>query len=158
MSKSRVLFICTHNSARSQMAEAYLNQMAPDRFQASSAGLEPTAVNPLVIEAMAEEGLDLSGKGTTSVFDLFRTGELFDYVVTVCDEAGEAGCPVFPGVTHRLRLPFPDPAMAQGSHEEQMAQVRGIRDAIKGKLVEFASWVADGAAPAKLGDRWEIVA
>jgi len=158
MPKSKVLFICTHNSARSQMAEEFLNHMSPDRFQASSAGLEPTEVNPLVIEVMAEIGLDLSGKNTTSVFDLYRQGKLFDYVITVCDEAGEAGCPIFPGVTHRLRLPFPDPAEAKGTHKEQLAQIREIRDAIKDKLKEFTAWVDNGAAPSSLGDRWEVVA
>ena len=116
------------------MAEAFVNQFAPDRFPASSAGMTPTHINPLVVEAMAEIGLDLSGKGVTSVFDLFRKGELYDAVITVCDEAEEEGCPVFPGVTHRLRLQFPDPAQATGSHEEKLAQVSEIRDAIRDKL------------------------
>ncbi len=157
MTRSKVLFICTHNSARSQMAEEYLNRMAGDRFQVSSAGLEPTTVNPLVIAVMAEEGVDLSGKQTRSVFEIYRNGELFDYVVTVCDEAGEVGCPVFPGVTHRLRLPFPDPAEVQGTDKEKLDQVREIRDAIKAKVAEFAAWVDAGATPANLGGRWEIV-
>ena len=158
MSHSKVLFICTHNSARSQMAEEFLNREAPNRFQASSAGLDPTEINPLVVTVMAEDGVDLSDKGTRSVFDLYRKGELFDYVITVCDEAEEQGCPVFPGVTHRLRLPFPDPADVQGTDREKLDQVRRIREAIKAKVSEFAAWVESGAAPAKLSDRWEIVA
>lgn len=151
----RVLFICIHNSARSQMAEEYVRLLGNEDFAVESAGLEPTAVNPLVVEVMAEEGVDLAGKQTRKVFDLYKAGKVYDYVVTVCSESVEGKCPVFPGVTHRLHLPFPDPAEATGNHEEQLAQVRAIREAIKARMAEFVSWVRCGGAK-KLGDAWEM--
>ncbi|MFP5259546.1 MAG: arsenate reductase ArsC [Acidobacteriota bacterium] len=140
----RVLFICVHNSARSQMAEAYLRQMAGEGLTVESAGLDPTVVNPLVVAVMAEEGIDLSGKKTQKVFDLFRDGRLFDAVVTVCEESLEGQCPVFPGVTHRLHLPFPDPAAVTGTDEERLGQVRRIRDAIKESMAKLARELASG--------------
>lgn len=134
MEKLRVLFVCVHNSARSQMAEAFLRAFAGDAFEVESAGLEPAeAVNPLVVEVMAELGLDLSGKKPQSVFELFRQGRLYDYVISVCEDGGER-CPVFPGLTRRWRWPFPDPAAATGTREERLAQVRAIRDQIRAKV------------------------
>jgi len=132
MENVRVLFICTRNSGRSQMAEAFLRKFAGDSFEVESAGLEPAeAVNPLVVEAMAEVGLDLSHKKPQSVFELFKAGRLYDYVITVCDSESEGKCPIFPGVTHRWHWPFPDPATVEGTHEEKLAQVRVIRDFIR---------------------------
>lgn len=151
----KVLFICVHNSARSQMAEAYLKAFGGDEFLAESAGFEPTALDPLVVEVMKEEGIDLSGKGTQSVFDLYKRGSIYAYVITVCDESVDSKCPVFPGMTHRLHLPFPDPAKVEGSHEEKLAQVREIRDRIKGVVFEFLSWVRSGDSK-NLSDFWEI--
>jgi len=135
MGKTKVLFICVHNSGRSLMAEAFLNRYGGEEFQVESAGLEPTEINPLVVEVMAEEGIDLAGKKTQSVIDLFRVGRLFDYVITVCDDANEAKCPVFPGVTHRWHWPFPDPSKLSGTREEQLAQLRVIRDQIKDQVL-----------------------
>ncbi len=132
----KVLFICVHNSARSQMAEAYLNKFSQE-FDAHSAGLTPTRINPLVVEVMAEEGFDLAGKKTQSVFDLFRDGKLFQYVITVCDESTEDQCPIFPGVTTRLHWPFPDPASFEGSHEEKLASIREVRELIKNTIQSF---------------------
>ncbi|EKO37765.1 MAG: protein-tyrosine-phosphatase [Solidesulfovibrio magneticus str. Maddingley MBC34] len=148
----RVLFICVHNSARSQMAEAFLRQMAGDGVTVESAGLDPTVINPLVVAVMAEEGLDLSDKKTRKVFDLFRDGQLYDAVITVCEESLEGQCPVFPGVTRRLHLPFPDPATVTGTEEERLEAVRGIRDAIKARMAVLARELADEAAR-PLGDR-----
>jgi len=134
MEKFRVLFVCVHNSGRSQMAEAFLRNFAGDSFEVESAGLEPAPeVNPLVVEAMAELGVDLSGKKPQSVFALFRQGRLYDYVISVCEDGGER-CPVFPGLTRRWRWPFPDPAAATGTREERMEQVRAIRDMIREKV------------------------
>jgi arsenate reductase len=147
----RVLFICVHNSARSQMAEAYLRQMAGDGVTVESAGLDPTVINPLVVAVMAEEGLDLSAKKTRKVFDLFKEGKLFDYVVTVCEESLEGQCPIFPGVTHRLHLPFPDPAAVTGTEEERLAAVRRIRDAIKERMAGLARELTAGVSR-PLGD------
>ena len=110
--KQKVLFICAHNSARSQMAEAFLNDICGDHFEAYSAGLEPGALNPMAVEAMREVGIDISHKGTQSVFDVFKSGELFAYVITVCDETSAERCPIFPGVTTRLHWSFPDPGLA----------------------------------------------
>ncbi|OLN25069.1 Arsenate reductase [Desulfovibrio sp. DV] len=142
----RVLFICVHNSARSQMAEAYLRQMSGEGVTVDSAGLDPTVINPLVVAVMAEEGLDLAGKTTRKVFDLFKEGRLYDYVVTVCEESLEGQCPVFPGVTHRLHLPFPDPAEVTGTEEERLAAVRRIRDAIKERMAELSRELASGVS------------
>jgi arsenate reductase len=134
MSKKKVLFICVHNSARSQMAEAWLNHTCPDEFEAQSAGLEPGTLNPLVVEVMNEAGIDLSQKKTQAVFDIWKSGLLFQYVITVCSEAESEGCPIFPGVTTRLHWPFPDPSKLSGTEEEKRSEARKIRDAIRTKI------------------------
>ncbi|MEW6515338.1 MAG: arsenate reductase ArsC [candidate division FCPU426 bacterium] len=135
--KIRVLFVCIHNSARSQMAEAFLNHLAGERFEALSAGLEPGTLNPLVVEAMREVGIDISRNQTKSVFDFYKKGELFRYVFTVCDEASGERCPIFPGISERIHWGFPDPSALTGTHEEKMREIRKIRDAIKAKIGEF---------------------
>ena len=137
MAKQNVLFICVHNSARSQMAEAFLNKICGDRFAAESAGLEPGTINPLVAEVMGEVGIDLSQKKTQAVFDVWQSGKLFQYVVTVCSEGESKGCPIFPGITSRLHWPFPDPSQVTGSHEERLQQVRKIRDDIQTKIEQW---------------------
>jgi len=135
MKKLKVLFICTRNSARSQMAEEFLRRFAGDAFEVESAGFEPAGqVNPLVVEVMNEVGIDLSQKKPQSVFELFKARRLYDYVITVCDNAAEQGCPVFPGVAQRWHWPFPDPALVTGTHEEQLAEVRRIRDLIRERV------------------------
>jgi arsenate reductase len=138
MNKKRVLFVCVHNGARSQMAEAFLNSLAGDRFEAHSAGLEPGVLNPLVVEVMKEMGIDISQKQTKSAFDLFKKGELFSYVVTVCDAASAEMCPIFPGlVTKTIHWSFEDPSAFTGTHEERLEQTRKVRDAIKRKIEEW---------------------
>lgn len=132
--KIRILVICGHNSARSQMTETFIRELGGDRFEVESAGLEPTAINPLVVEVMGEIGYDLSRKGTQSVFDLFKSGRLFDYVVAVCDAATDQRCPVFPGVTQRLHWPFPDPEDLTGSRDEKLDALRDIRNDIRDKV------------------------
>lgn len=129
--KQTVLFICQHNSGRSQIAEAYLKQLAGDYFEVESAGLEPAQdVNPIVVEVMREESIDLSAKRPQSVFELFKQGKLYNHVITVCHDS-ESKCPIFPGVTRRWHIPFQDPSMVEGDHETKLAKVREIRDAIK---------------------------
>jgi arsenate reductase len=123
----RVLFLCTHNSARSQMAEGLLRQLGGVRFEAHSAGTEQTHVRPLAIAAMAELGIDISGQASKTL-DRYL-GEPFDAVITVCDQAAEA-CPVFPGARKRLHWSFPDPSKAAGTREEQLAVYRAVRDDI----------------------------
>ena len=136
--KKRVLFVCVHNSARSQIAEAFLNALAGDRFEAMSAGLEPGTLNPLVVEVMKEAGIDISRNQTKSAFDLFKKGELFSYVVTVCDAASAEQCPLFPGLlTAQIHWSFADPSSFIGTHEEKLAQTRAVRDAIKAKIEEW---------------------
>lgn len=148
MEKKRVLFVCVHNSARSQMAEAYLNALAGDRFEAHSAGLEPGTLNPLAVEVMKEAGLDISGNATKSVFEIFKRGELFAYVITVCDTEAAQRCPIFPGITTTLNWSFPDPAAFEGSWEERVARTRAVRDAVKGRIEGFIREVDSGKKPA----------
>jgi arsenate reductase len=129
--KRRVLFVCTHNSARSQMAEGLLRHLGGDRFAAYSAGTEATGVRPLAVRAMAEVGIDISGQESKTL-DRFL-GEPFDAVITVCDQANEA-CPVFFGAKQRLHWSFPDPSQATGTQEEQLAVYRSVRDALRARI------------------------
>src|SRR5438034_10919660 len=122
--KQRVLFICVHNSARSQIAEAFLDKICGDQFEAHSAGLEPGKLNPLAVEAMREIGIDISQKRTQSVFDVFKSGELFSYVISVCDETSAERCPIFPGVAKRLHWSFADPAALTGRPARSASQAR----------------------------------
>ena len=139
--KTKVLFVCIHNSARSQMAEAFLNRICDEEFEAHSAGLEPGKLNPLVVEVMAEAGMDISRNATKAVFDMFKSGRLFEYVITVCDEASAERCPIFPGVTKRLHWSFPDPSSFQGTNDEKLEQTRVVRDMIKAKIEAWCSEV-----------------
>ena len=141
MDKKRVLFVCVHNSARSQMAEAFLNDIAGDRFAAMSAGLEPGTLNPLAVEVMKEIGIDISCNKTRSVFDLYKKGELFAYVVTVCDTASAEMCPLFPELlSKQLHWSFEDPSSFEGTRETRLARTRTVKNAIKAKIEE---WVKD---------------
>jgi arsenate reductase (thioredoxin) len=145
MSRKRVLFVCVHNSARSQMAEAFLKSLAGDRFEAMSAGLEPGVVNPLAVEVMKEIDIDISHNLTKNVVDLFEKGETFSYVVTVCDAAAEA-CPLFPGLlAKQIHWSFDDPSVFEGIHEERLARTKAVRDAIKAKIESWLREVPDTA-------------
>src|SRR6266481_5540651 len=137
--KKKVLFICVHNSARSQMAAALLNNQCGEYFEAKSAGLEPGTLNPLAVEALGEIGIDISKNKTQAVFDAFKSGELFAYVITVCDESEAKGCPIFPGVTTRLHWSFPDPSQFAGSPTEKMEQTREVRDKIENQIRQFCA-------------------
>ena len=143
MSQQRILFLCTHNSARSQMAEGLLRHLAGDRFEAFSAGTEATHVRPLAIRAMAELDVDISTQ-TSKTLDRYLA-EPFDLVITVCDQAAEA-CPVFPGAKRRLHWSFPDPSKATGSEEDQLAVYRQVRDAIRQRIE--SELIGDSAPPA----------
>lgn len=137
MDKMKVLFVCVHNSARSQMAEAFLNKIAGDRFEAYSAGLEPGNLNPLVVEVMKEAGIDISGNKAKSVFDFYKKGPFFSYVITVCDQASGERCPIFPGALKQFHMGFDDPAGFMGTKEERLAKTRVVRDQIEAKLKEW---------------------
>ncbi|SRR5579883_931796 len=134
--RQRVLFICTHNSARSQMAEGWLRHLAGDRYEVHSAGTEATFVRPLAIKAMAEVGIDISQQTSKTLNGYLR--EPWDFVITVCDQANEA-CPFFPGGKHRLHWSFPDPSTATGTDDEKLAVYRTVRDAIRIRLKEILS-------------------
>jgi arsenate reductase len=136
---TKVLFVCIHNSARSQMAEAFLKHYCANRFEVHSAGIEPGKLNPIVVTAMQERGIDISKNPTKSVFEFFKAGTLFEYVITVCDETNAERCPVFPGITKRLHWGFPDPSTHQGTVEEKLERTRQIRDLIEKKIVEWCS-------------------
>jgi arsenate reductase len=120
------------------MAEAFLKDIAGDKMDIESAGLEPKPVNPLVVEVMQELGYDLSQAKSDSVFEFFKEGRLYDYVITVCDETAAGQCPVFPGITKRLHWPFKDPEELTGTHAEKLDGLRKIRDQIQEKI---ADWV-----------------
>jgi arsenate reductase len=135
--KTKVLFICSHNSARSQMAEALLDQMYGEEFEGHSAGLEAGTLNPFAVEAMDEIGVDISQKKTKTVFDEYKSGRTFSYVVSVCDESSGERCPIFPGVTKRLHWSLPDPLAFEGTDEEQLARMRELRDAITDKIQDW---------------------
>lgn len=142
--KQKILFVCIHNSARSQMAEAFVNQLCGDAFEAHSAGIEPGRLNPDVVAAMREAGIDISGNQTKSCDDMLRSGLKFDYVVTVCDEASAERCPVFPGGGRRLHWGFPDPSSFAGDADAKLAFTRGVRDQIKARI---EAWCNEVCAP-----------
>ena len=131
----KVLFVCIHNSARSQMAEAWLNHLGKGKATAESAGIEPGALNPVVVAAMKEAGLDLSGNRTKAVAEML--GRSWDLVVTVCDEASAERCPVFPGGVRREHWGFPDPSAFTGAPEERLEKTRSVRDAIRERIEAF---------------------
>lgn len=133
MSKQKVLFLCTHNSARSQMAEGLLRQQAGDRFDAFSAGTEAAFVRPEAIEAMREVGVDISSQESEPLDGYL--GNTFDYVITVCDDANET-CPVFPGANKRLHWSLPDPSSVAGSREERLVAFRTVRDDLQDLIGE----------------------
>jgi arsenate reductase len=137
--KIKVLFVCIHNSARSQIAEALLKKIAGDRFEAFSAGLEPGTLNPLAVEVMQELGADISANQTKSVFDFFTSGTIFEYVITVCDGASAEKCPIFPGFTKRIHWSFADPSALEGDHEAKLVAARKIRDEIQAAVEVFVN-------------------
>ena len=131
MTKTRVLFLCTHNSARSQMAEGLLRDLAGDRFEVMSAGTEATRVRPLAIRAMEEIGVDISAQASKTLDRYVK--EPFDRVITVCDDANES-CPFFPGAKGRLHWSFEDPSKAEGSEDERLEVFRRVRNEIKDRV------------------------
>ncbi|MDP3292885.1 MAG: arsenate reductase ArsC [Sulfuricurvum sp.] len=133
----KVLFVCVHNSARSQMAEAFFNHYAQDSDCAESAGIEPGKMNPYVVRAMEEKGFDFSLNQTKGVFNLYKEGRTYSHVITVCDAQAAQRCPIFPGISRIIMWSFPDPSTFTGSDEEIMEQVRVVRDTIEAKVQAF---------------------
>jgi arsenate reductase (thioredoxin) len=135
--KQKVLFVCIHNSARSQMAEEILRKLGGDRFDVESAGIEPGKLNPFVVRVLREIGINIDGKKTQAVADLIAAKRQFDYVITVCDETSAERCPMFPGKATRLHWGFEDPSAFKGSDEEKLKFTRKIRDQIFRKIEEW---------------------
>lgn len=139
MSIQRVLFLCTGNSARSQMAEAFLRKYGQGQFEPDSAGLEPKGLNPLTVKVMEEAGMDISGQMSKRI-ETYLGKTLFQYLITVCDDANK-NCPtVWPGVSTRLHWSFEDPAKFEGTEEEKLARFREVRDLSEARIRE---WVAE---------------
>jgi arsenate reductase len=136
MIKNKVLFLCVHNGARSQMAEAFLKKFGGNLFEVESAGLEPGILNPYAIEVMKEEGIDISNNQTKDVFSLHEEGRWYSHVITVCDAKNSERCPVFPGVK-KISWEFDDPAVFMGTPEEKLAQTRVVRDEIKSAVLKL---------------------
>ena len=137
MPKQKVLFICAHNSARSQMAAALMKKTCGEFFEAQSAGLEPGVINPLVIEVLEELRIDISKNKTQRVFDVWKSGQIFHFVITVCSESEARGCPIFAGVTTRLHWPFDDPSKFSGPRDERLEKTRRVRDQIHAGIDSF---------------------
>ena len=132
-----VLFVCVHNSARSQIAEALLNTLCGDAFEAESAGLEPGTLNPLAVAVLREVGIDIADKETRGVSEVIESGKQFDCVITVCDETSAEQCPLFPAATTRLHWSLPDPSKFEGDWEERLEQSRRVRNSLEDKINEF---------------------
>ena len=139
----KVLFVCIHNSARSQVAEALLKYHGSEIFEVESAGLEPGILNPLAVKAMQEMGVDISKNVTNSVFDFLNEDKSYNYVITVCDESQSKRCPIFPGKNEKLHWSFQDPSSLTGSPEENLKRTIEIRDEIKSKIRKFISEVSN---------------
>lgn len=135
--KITVLFLCVHNSARSQMAEAFLKKYGGDRFSVESAGLEPGTLNPIVVDVMREVNIDISQNKTKGVFEYVKNGRIFDFVITVCDESTAQQCPVFPGITRRLHWDFEDPSSFNGTLDERIERTRIVREKIETAIMRW---------------------
>lgn len=141
MAKQRVLFVCIHNSARSQMAEAWLRHLAPQAFEVESAGIEPGKLNPAAIRAMNEAGLDMSSHYPKSVNQVIASGRTFDYVIAVCDKEAAERCPIVPGAGAKISWTFPDPSSFEGTEESKFDLTCAVRDQIREKIAEWIKQV-----------------
>lgn len=137
MKPIKILFVCVHNAARSQMAEAFLNLYGEGKIIAESAGIEKGTLNPLAVEVMKEVGIDISHQQTDSVFEFFLEQRFYTYVVTVCDQTNGQRCPIFPGISEMLHWSFEDPSSFEGTEEERLAKTRVVRDQISAKVKEL---------------------
>jgi arsenate reductase len=149
--RQKVLFICRQNASLSQMAEAFLNELCSASFEAQSAGFEPGELNPIVVEAMKEVGVDISRKQTKTVSELYQSGHCFAYVITLCDETKSQRVPIFPGITTRLHWSFRDPADYQGSHAYRLNRTGDIRDAVKAAIEAWCSRMCLASAAYQIG-------
>ncbi len=137
MIKKRVLFVCIHNSVRSQMAEAFLRKFAGEQYDVESAGLESGKLNPVAMQVMEEEGIDMSAHYAKTTAEMLKQGKTYNYVITVCDPKAAESCPIFPGITRRLHWSFPDPSAFQGTQEEKLNFTRKVREQIREAVMQF---------------------
>jgi arsenate reductase len=138
MDKRKVLFVCVHNSARSQMAEELLRNLAGDQFEVESAGIEPGILNPIVVDVLKkEEGINIEGKKTRAIFDVFKSGKHFDCLITVCDKERAERCPVLPRAPVKINWSFADPTQFQGSYEEKYRRTSQVKEEIKEQIVQW---------------------
>ena len=148
--KKTVLIVCVHNSARSQMAEEFFRKYGGDLFEVESAGIEPGALNPFVVEALKEERIDITGKQTRSAFELYKTGKGYSYVITVCDPEAAEKCPIYPGTLKRMHWPFKDPSSFTGTDQERLKNTKIVMEEIKQKVIAFIqAYREDPAAAVK---------
>ena len=155
--KKKVLFVCIHNSARSQMAEAFLNKLGGDDFEAYSAGIEPGKLNPYVVKVLQEdEGIDISNNQVKSAMDFVKQGKLFKYVVTVCDESAAQRCPIFIGIRERVMMSFDDPSSFTGTDEEILQKVRVVKDKIKKEVKHFMELVKSDKLKENFPTDWKL--
>lgn len=154
--KKKILFVCVHNSARSQMAESFMKKHAGEDFEVYSAGIEPGTLNPIVVKAMDEKGIDISKNETKSAFDFFKQGKLFNYVVTVCDEASSQKCPIFPGVRERIMMSFKDPSAFNGAEEEKLEKVRVLRNEIEYEVLKLIDYIESGNKKENFSKDWKL--
>ncbi len=154
--KIKVLFICIHNSARSQIAEALLKKYTNDKFNILSGGFEPKKINPLAIEALKEEGIDISKNSSHSLFEYLKEGKLFNYIITVCDEANAQKCPIFPGMSTRIHWSFEDPSSFEGTEAEKLQKTIAIKDAIKKNIIDFIKLVEKKTAKKDFPPAWKV--
>ncbi|MEV9643975.1 arsenate reductase ArsC [Aliarcobacter butzleri] len=156
MSK-KVLFVCVHNSARSQIAEALLKKYGGNLFQVESAGFEPSSINPLVIEILQrEENIDISNNTSDAVFDLFKQGKHFNFVIAVCDEANAQRCPIFSGLNYKIHWSFPDPSLVRGSEIEKYHKVKDIYLSIKEEVFKFIELVKEEKLRDNFPSNWKV--
>ena len=153
----KVLFVCIHNSARSQMAEELLRKYGGDDFEVQSAGFEPGKLNPLVVDVLKEDdGIDITNKETKSVFDFFKAGKTFNYVITVCDEGNAQKCPIFPGLSYRIHWSFEDPSGFEGTDEAKKTKIREVKAQIQKEILELIELINEGNLKENCPNNWTV--
>jgi arsenate reductase len=153
----KVLFVCIHNSARSQIAEALLKKYGDGLFEVESAGFEPSTINPLAIKVLQEEeNINISDNSSDSIFELFKQGKHFSFVITVCDEGNAQRCPIFPGLNYRIHWSFEDPSLLEGSDEQKYEKIKDIYNLIKQEVLKFIELVKEGKIKDNFPPNWKI--
>lgn len=153
----KILFVCVHNSARSQMAEAFMKMYAEGEFEVYSGGIEPGVLNPYVVKILKEdEGIDISKNRPKSAFDFVKNGVLFQHVVTVCDESTSQRCPIFPGVKERIMMSFEDPSSFEGSEDDILIKVKEVKEKIKEEILLFIKLLRENSLKEDFPKQWKL--